>query len=44
MTEIDHTHEGHDDAHAPGSEVATKVGYSPVADIPHKPRVTDTDP
>jgi len=44
MTDIDHKHEGHDDAHEHGSEVANKVGYSPVADIPHKPRVTDTDP
>ena len=30
-------------AHGHGSEPA-KLGYSPVADIPHAPRLTDTDP
>ena len=27
-----------------GHEVETKLGHSPVADIPHGPRATDTDP
>ena len=27
-----------------GHEVETKLGHSPVADIPHRPRATDTDP
>ncbi|MBI1349807.1 MAG: Rieske 2Fe-2S domain-containing protein [Actinomycetales bacterium] len=40
MTDIT-PQEGHDQGH--GSAPA-KLGYSPVADIPHKPRLTDTDP
>lgn len=27
-----------------GHEVETKLGHSPLADIPHRPRATDTDP
>lgn len=37
MSDITHAQGSH------GSEPA-KLGYSPVADIPHKPRLTDTDP
>ncbi len=40
MTDIT-PHEGHDKGHA---SAPAKLGYSPVADIPHKPRATDTDP
>jgi ubiquinol-cytochrome c reductase iron-sulfur subunit len=32
------------EGHAEGHSAPAKLGYSPVADIPHKPRATDTDP
>jgi len=38
MTDIS-PKQGHSDVHA-----APKLGYSPVADVPHRPRATDTDP
>ena len=38
MTDISPT-QGHSDAPAPA-----KLGHSPVADVPHRPRATDTDP
>ena len=34
--------EGSADAH--GENRPAKLGYSPVADVPHRPRATDTDP
>ena len=34
-------HQGNNDGHG---NAPAKLGYSPVADIPHKPRATDTDP
>ena len=30
--------------HGPSENTPAKLGYSPVADIPHRPRVADTDP
>ena len=38
MTDIS-PKQGHSDVHA-----APKLGYSPVADVPHRPRAADTDP
>ena len=32
------------EGHAEGHSAPAKLGYSPVADVPHKPRATDTDP
>ncbi|MCX6423856.1 MAG: ubiquinol-cytochrome C reductase, partial [Actinobacteria bacterium] len=39
MTEISKSSGPGGDEQAPA-----KLGYSPVADIPHRPRVADTDP
>lgn len=33
-----------DSGHGPSENTPAKLGYSPVADIPHRPRVADTDP
>jgi ubiquinol-cytochrome c reductase iron-sulfur subunit len=40
MTDIQ-PHEGSTEGH---SSAPVKLGYSPVADVPHRPRATDTDP
>jgi ubiquinol-cytochrome c reductase iron-sulfur subunit len=37
-------HEGHSDEPAGHGSAPAKLGYSPVADVPHKLRATDTDP
>jgi len=42
MTDIS-PREGHNDATA-SHEVETRPGYSPAADVAHRPRATDTDP
>ena len=40
MTDISHT-----PAHESPSDLApARLGHSPVADVPHRPRVTDSDP
>ena len=33
-----------DSGHGPSENAPAKLGHSPVADIPHRPRVADTDP
>ncbi len=43
MTEIS-PREGHSDASAHEVARPAKPGYSPVADVPHRPRATDVDP
>ena len=42
MTDV--TPHGASESHGHGSKEPARLGYSPVADIPHTPRATDTDP